>query len=269
MDTLTFRALCVAAALALIALLYWLRIRQVAHRFDLLVDARVGERMRIARELHDTLLQSFNAALLGFGAVQKLLATRPDEARETLDRAMDEARAAIIEGRQSVQGLRSSVVETNDLSESLRNLAQQLASEFPRGAATEVRLNVSGTPRALRPLVRDEIYRIAGEALRNAFHHAEASRIEVQLEYDARRFELRVRDDGKGIDPRFLGDQGLAGHFGLPGMRERAQQLGGKLTVWSAPESGTEIALSVPGARAYGPPGGARRSWLGRLFREN
>jgi signal transduction histidine kinase len=208
--------------------------------------------MRIARELHDTLLQSFNSAFLRFGLVQKLLATRPEEAREMLDSAMNEARAAITEGRQSVQGLRSSVVETNDLSESIRSLAQQLASESPRGAATEVRLNVIGTPRALRPLVRDEIYRIAGEALRNAFRHAEASRIQVHLEYDARRFELRVRDDGKGIDSRFLGDIGLPSHFGLPGMRERAQQLGGKLTVWSAPESGTEVALTVPSARAYG-----------------
>jgi PAS domain S-box-containing protein len=228
-----------------------LRVRHLAREFELTLEARVAERIRIARELHDTLLQSFNSAFLRFALVEKLLATRPDEAREMLHSAMNEARAAITEGRQSVQGLRSSVIETNDLSESICNLAQQLGSESTRGAATEVRLNVIGTPRALRPLVRDEIYRITGEALRNAFRHAEASRIEVQLEYDARRFELRVRDDGKGIDSRVLADTGRPGHFGLPGMRERAQQLGGELTVWSAPESGTEIALTVPGARAY------------------
>ncbi|MBV9726644.1 MAG: hypothetical protein JO299_15900, partial [Gammaproteobacteria bacterium] len=131
-QTTWFRALCVAAVVAFLALLYWLRIRQVAHRFDLLVDARVGERMRIARELHDTLLQSFNAALVRFRTVQKLLATRPDEARQTLDSAIEDARAAIVEGRQSVQGLRSSVIETNDLSEALRALAHELASESDR-----------------------------------------------------------------------------------------------------------------------------------------
>jgi signal transduction histidine kinase len=99
--------------------------------------------------------------------------------------------------------------------------------------------------------VRDEIHRIAGEALRNAFRHAEASRIEVQIGYDPRRFELRVIDDGKGIDSRVVGGQGAPGHFGLPGMHERAQQLGGELTLRSAPGAGTEIALSIPGSRAY------------------
>ena len=218
---------------------------------DRLVEARAGERMRIARELHDTFLQSFNAALVRFRAAQKLVATRPEEANETLESAIDDARAAIIEGRKSVQGLRSSVIETNDLSESLRNFAQNLASKSARGAATDVRLNVIGTRRALRPLVRDEIYRIAGEALRNAFRHAEASRIGVHIGYDPRRFELRVIDDGKGIDSRSLGDQERPAHFGLSGMHERAQQIGGELTLRSAPGAGTEIALSIPGARAY------------------
>jgi PAS domain S-box-containing protein len=228
-----------------------LRVRHLAREFELTLEARVAERTRIARELHDTLLQSFNSAFLRFGLAQKLLATRPDEAREMLDSAIKEARAAIIEGRKSVQGLRSSVIETNDTTESIRKLVQQLASEFPGAPSTEVRLNIIGTSRALRPLVRDEIHRIAGEALRNAFRHAEASRIEVQIGYDPRRFELRVIDDGKGIDSRVVGGQGAPGHFGLPGMHERAQQLGGKLTLRSAPGAGTEIALSIPGSRAY------------------
>jgi signal transduction histidine kinase len=112
-------------------------------------------------------------------------------------------------------------------------------------------------------LIRDEIYRIASEALRNAFRHAEASRIEVQLSYNEKSFELRVRDDGKGIDPKLLSDEGLPGHFGLRGMRERAQRIGGQFTLWSAPGSGTEIELSIPGARAYAESGAARRAWFG------
>jgi signal transduction histidine kinase len=227
----------------------------------------VEERTRIARELHDTLLQSFNGLLLRFRTVHRLLSTRPDEARQVLESAIDDAREAISEGRQAVQGLRSSAVEKHEFSEAIQTLTEELGSDPTHHGAIEVRLNIEGTSKPLRPLVRDEIYRIAGEALRNAFRHAEPSRIEVQLGYDARRFELRVRDDGKGIDPRLLGGEGLPGHFGLPGMRERAQRIGAKLTLWSAPDSGTEVALSVPAARAYGT-GEARPSWLGKVFRD-
>src|SRR5262249_46683886 len=111
------------------------------------------------------------------------------------------------------------------------------------------------------------VYRIASEALRNAFRHSGASCIEVQLGYAARRFELQVRDDGKGFDPELLSDEGLPGHFGLQGMRERAQRIGGKLTVSSGPGSGTEVALSVPATRAYGTAED-NPSWLGRIFRD-
>ena len=114
----------------------------------------------------------------------------------------------------------------------------------------------------MHPLVRDEIYRIACEALRNAFRHAEAKQIEVELRYDDRQLRLRVRDDGKGIEPQFLSEEGRAGHYGLLGMRERAKLMGGKLIVWSAPESGTEVELSVPAALAYAKSAGTPRSWF-------
>ena len=257
-----FRALCVAALLALLWMLYRLRMRQLAHEFDMKLEARVDERTRIARELHDTLLQSFNGLLLRFRTVHALLAKSPDQARTILESAIDETRQALTEGRQAVQGLRSSAVETHEFSEAIKTLTEELASDPTHSGGAEVRLNVEGTPRRKRPLIRDEIYRIASEALRNAFRHAEASRIEVQLSYDEKSFELRVRDDGKGIDPEFLTDEGPAGHFGLRGMRERAQQIGGQLTVWSAPGSGTELVLSVPGAIAYDTAKRARRSWL-------
>jgi len=264
-----FRALCVATLLGALWLLYWLRVRQLAHRFDLRLEARVQERTRIARELHDTLLQSFNAVLLRFRTAQKILSRNPDEARQVLESAIGEARAALTEGRQAVQGLRTSLVETNELRQAIEALTQDLAGAAAEDRRVEVRLSTHGTPQALRPLVRDDIYRIAGEALRNAFRHAGASRIEVHLTYDAERFELRVRDDGKGLDPQFLSGTGLAGHFGLAGMRERAEQIGGKLTVSSTPESGTEIAFRLPGARAYESAARDRASWLRRLFRES
>jgi signal transduction histidine kinase len=112
--------------------------------------------------------------------------------------------------------------------------------------------------------VRDEIYRIAGESLRNAFRHADAKAIEVDLCYDERQLRLRVRDDGKGIDPRFLSEQGQAGHYGIPGMRERAKLLGGILIMWTAPDSGTEVELTIPASLAYAVSPSKRRGWLFR-----
>jgi signal transduction histidine kinase/ligand-binding sensor domain-containing protein len=263
-QTTWFRALCVAAVLALFSILYWLRLRQLAHEFDMKLEARVDERTRVARELHDTLLQSFNALLLRFRTVHALLSKSPDEARQVLESALDQTRQALTEGRQAVQGLRHSEVETQEFTEAVRTLAEELASDPALASGAEVRLNIDGTPRPLRPYIRDEIYRIASEALRNALRHAGAVRIEVQLAYGKRRFELRVRDDGKGIDPRFLCDAGLPGHFGLRGMRERAQTIGGEFKLWSAPASGTELALSVPAALAYGTAEKTGRSWLAR-----
>jgi len=125
-------------------------------------------------------------------------------------------------------------------------------------------VEVEGTPKNLHPIVRDEIYRVASEVLRNAFRHAEARQIEVEFRYDQRQLRLRVRDDGKGIDAKFLTAEGRAGHFGLHGMRERAKLMGGKLTVWTAAHSGTEIELILPAARAYAAS--PRRSWFAEKF---
>jgi signal transduction histidine kinase len=124
------------------------------------------------------------------------------------------------------------------------------------------RVMVEGTPRTLHPILRDELYRIASEALRNAFRHAAARQIEVEIRYDERQLRLRVRDDGKGIDAKILSGDGRAGHFGLHGMRERSKLIGGKLAVWSELDSGTEVELSVPASRAYEKSSSSRRSWL-------
>jgi signal transduction histidine kinase len=250
-QTTWFRALCVAAFMALLWVLYQLRVRQLATQFNMRLEERVGERTRIARDLHDTLLQSFHGILLHFQTGINLLPEGPGEARKTLEKAMDQAKHAIVEGREAIQGLRSSVVETNDLALAMRTLGEELAAG---SNSTAFQVQVEGTPRDLHPILRDEVYRITGEGMRNAFHHAEAKQIEVEIHYDERRVRVRVRDDGKGIDPKLLSDDGREGHFGLRGMRERAKLIGGKLTVWSELDAGTELELSIPAARAYTAP---------------
>ena len=265
-QTLSFRAACAVAFVCLIWALFWLRSRQIAREFEATLEGRVAERTRIARELHDTLLQNLQGLVLRFRTVQSLFSTRPEEAREILESAIDQAREALTEGRQAVQGLRSAAVDTDELSKAIRTLGEELVRDAAHDGSVELRLNIEGTPRALQPLMRDEIYRITGEALRNAFRHSEAKRIEVQLGYSERRFDLRVRDEGKGIDPSFLSDDVLLGHYGLRGMRERAKEIGGTLTIWSALGLGTKIELSVPGTAAYLRARRARRFWLAREF---
>jgi signal transduction histidine kinase/ligand-binding sensor domain-containing protein len=262
-QTTWFRALCVSAILLVLWALYQLRLRQIAQAFNARLDERVAERTRIARDLHDTLLQSFQGLLLRFQTVHELLPQRPTDAKETLASAIDRTAQAITEGREAVQGLRASTVESNDLAMALTSLGEELAAEPGTDTSSGLRVQVEGTARTLHPIVRDEIFRIAGEALRNAFRHAGAKQIEVELRYDERQLRLRVRDDGKGIDLKILTADGRPGHFGLPGMRERAELVGGKLTVWSAPESGTEIELSIAAARAYAESGAPRRAWFG------
>ena len=122
-----------------------------------------------------------------------------------------------------MQGLRASTVQTNDLARAINTLGEELATDPANHGSPAFRVTVEGEPRDLHPILRDEIYRIAAEALRNAFHHAAARQIEVEIRYDDQQFRLRVRDDGKGIDPAVLSGQGREGHFGLPGMRERAK----------------------------------------------
>jgi len=265
-QTRWFQLSCVAAFMVLLWGLYRMRLRQVARRFNLRLGERVNERTRIARDLHDTLLQSFHGLLLRFQTASELFPARPAEAKQTLDSAIEQAAQAITEGRDAVQGLRSSTVVTNDLALAINTLGEELAGGETNPNAAEFHVGVEGTPRDLHPILRDEVYRIAGEALRNAFRHAEARRIEVEIRYDERQFRLRVRDDGKGIDSKLLNDDERPGHYGMRGMRERAKLLGGKLTVWSEVETGTEVELGIPAANTYATADGRRRSWLAEKF---
>jgi len=213
---------------------------------ELRLEERVSERMRIARELHDTLLQSFHGLMLHLEAVNKLL---PEgKAKEQLEKTMGTADRAIAEGRSAVYDLRSSTTVTNDLAEAVNAIGNELSS----GKDAAFNLIVEGSKRDLHPIIRDEIYRISREGLSNAFKHSGARHIEAEISYGPQAFRLRIRDDGEGIPEEMLA-QGRTGHFGLTGIRERAKQIGGELTVWSRPGTGTEIDLSLAATIAYSP----------------
>jgi signal transduction histidine kinase/ligand-binding sensor domain-containing protein len=261
-QTRWFRITCVALILLSVWSVHRYRLYHLTKQFNLRLEERVSERTRIARELHDTLLQSFQGLLLRFQAATNLLLERPEEAKRSFESAIDQAAKAITESRDAVQGLRSSTVVGNDLALAISTLGEELASGETNPNATELGVEVEGTPQSLHPILRDEIYRIAGEAVRNAFKHAQAERIEVEIRYDERQLRVRVRDDGKGIDAKYLNEDERPGHYGLRGMRERAKLLGGKLAVWSELDSGTEVELRIPASRAYETSIGRRRWWL-------
>jgi signal transduction histidine kinase/streptogramin lyase len=266
-QTRWFQVVSLAALVLLAWGLYRLRLRQMTARMDLRYHERLAERTRIARELHDTLLQSFHGLLLRFQAVSNLLPTRPEEAKQRLDSAMDQAAQAITESRDAVHELRLSAVVNNDLTLAISALAKELAADQTGGDCPNVRVQVEGTPRDLHPILRDEVYRIAAEALRNACRHSEARRIEVEIRYDEEHLRLRVRDDGKGINPNVLDGDRPLGHWGLRGMRERAKLVNGKLDVWSKLDSGTEVELNVPASVAYGTSPAPRWSVFSKKIR--
>ena len=180
------------------------RVRKLTEaQLTLRFEERLAERTRIARELHDTLLQSFQALMLHFQAVNDLLP--PGKAKEALEKVLDRADQAIVESRDAIQNLRSSTTVTNELAQAMTALGEELAGigDSARDSAL-FRVTVEGIARELHPILRDDIYRIAREALRNAFRHAQASKIEADITYGERLLRLRIRDDGKGIDPKLL-----------------------------------------------------------------
>ena len=258
-----FRVTCAGILLALMWAGYQLRVRQLHHQFDMTLEARVGERTRIARELHDTLLQSFHGLLLRFQTVSHLLPESPSDAKQRLDTAIAHAASAITEGRDAVQGLRCSTTEKNNLALAISALGAELAADGSNlGPAFHVA--VEGETRELHPILRDEIDKIAAEALRNAFRHANAGQVEVEIRYDDEQFRLRVRDDSKGIDPAVLASKGIEGHYGLRGMPGRTELIGGKLAVWSEVGAGTEVELHLPARIGYATS--PRRTWWSRLL---
>jgi signal transduction histidine kinase len=198
------------------------------------------------------LLQSFHALMLRFQAVSNMLPNRPDHAKELLDTAIDRAAEALTESRHAVQKMRAPSVGSTDLAEALTRLGDELRDAHSSLAlAPNFRVLVEGVPHTVNPLVRDDLYRIGREAIGNAFRHANARQVEVELRYEPDALALRVRDDGVGMESRLAARGGRHGHWGLSGMRERTRGLGGRFTVWSELRQGTEIEATIPGRVAY------------------
>lgn len=242
---------CVIAALALMTVaLYRLRMRQLTSRLNLRFEERLAERTRIAQELHDTLLQGFLSASMQLHvATDRLPLDSP--VRASFTRPLELIRQVIEEGRNAVRGLRSTPSPSLDLEHAFARIQEELQAPERSGTPVDFRVVAEGQPAALHPLVRDEVFAIGREALRNAFRHANAKQIEVEVNYSSSSLRVSVRDNGCGIDQQILSD-GRAGHFGLSGMRERAERISAKLRLWSSHGTGTEIELIVPGNIAYG-----------------
>jgi signal transduction histidine kinase len=247
-----------------LAVAHRLHVRYLKHQLqeslEQRLEDRIKERTRIARELHDSLLQGVQGMMFRLEAVRRLLPNRPEEAAGHLDVAIDAGLAAINEGRRAVGELRVAGPVGTDLPQALADLGSefepeiQLPGQLPgnyRGAAPQFRVLVQGRAIALIPVVRDEVYRIAREAVRNSFRHARAGLVEVEIVFAEGIFTVRVRDDGVGLDPAVLEHGYRKGHWGLPGMRERALEFGGELEVWSQRNAGTEIELKIGGRIAY------------------
>jgi two-component sensor histidine kinase len=240
-----FRLLCGAACLGLLWGLYHLRLRQLAREFNMRLDERVSERTRIARELHDTLLQNVQGLILKLHAVAKHM-PREEPSRQAIEKALDHADRVLAEGRDRVRNLRATAESLSDLSAAFQRVTEETA---PSRAATR-RMVVEGDVRELHPMILEESYSIGREALINALVHSDGLHVEVEITYDARQFRLRVRDGGRGMDADIL-KKGRADHWGLQGMRERAGRIGAQLELWGRPGTGTEVGLTVPAAMAY------------------
>jgi signal transduction histidine kinase len=184
-------------------------------------------------------------------AVRQLLPERPGDAEKFLDSAMQLGDQAIGEGRDAVQNLRSSSFDDRDLATSLGALGTELGAGIEPLSKPQYRVVVEGRPRELTAVVRDEAYRIAREAVRNAYQHAKARQIETEVTFTDADLTIRVRDDGIGVEPQILAHGQRPGHWGLPGMRERSESLDGQLYVWSERNTGTEIELRIPARVAY------------------
>jgi signal transduction histidine kinase len=231
--------------------MWWIirrRVSGIARQFQDRLAERLAERERIARELHDTLLQSLFGLTLRFNTAASHLPAG-DPAREALDEALQEADKVMQEGRERVLNLRGRHAPRVSLADALAQVGQQLRSIHP----AHFQVTVQGRPRLLDAIVQEEILLIGREALTNAFTHSGGSHIEAQLSYHATALHVCVSDDGAGIDETVLKAGYRSGHWGLQGMRERAAKLRSELRVGRSNEGGTQIDLQVPGAIVYRP----------------
>jgi signal transduction histidine kinase len=256
-----FIFLCAAAATCLIWAAYRWRIRWIAGQLDRRFEERLAERTRIAQDLHDTLLQGVLSASMQLHVANDQLA-EDAPSKPMVGRVLELMERVVTEGRNALRGLRSSEEGSDDLDQAFSRVSQDLAVY----REVDFRVLVEGQPCALHPMIRDEIYRIGREAIINAFSHSEARNIEVEVKYATHELRVLVRDDGCGIDAQVL-RSGRDGHFGLSGMRERAEKIGAKLKVLSRPGSGTEVDFFISGNVAFRTPTSSeKRRWFTSLY---
>jgi ligand-binding sensor domain-containing protein/signal transduction histidine kinase len=252
-----FQISCLLTLGLVVLLLYNLRMRQLARQMQSRLEERLEERERIARDLHDTLLQGFVSASMQLDvANDRLPADSP--AKALVERVLQLMRQVSEEGRNAIRSLRSPQRDSRDLEEEFSRISEEVATD----KQIDFRVIAEGLPRPLHPFIRGEAYRIGREAATNAFNHSKASKIEIEVEYLPRSLCIVVRDNGVGIDPHVL-EAGREGHWGLSGMRERAEKIGAKLGVLSRTGTGTEVELSIPGHIAYQADSSVR--WTKRL----
>ncbi|SFS00414.1 Histidine kinase-, DNA gyrase B-, and HSP90-like ATPase [Dyella sp. OK004] len=247
-QTSWFRLLCAAAGLLLVAALYLWWLRLMSERLHLRLEERTRERERIARELHDTLLQGVQGLLL---RLQALAAGLPadDHRRGTLDAAIEQARDMLVEGRDKIVALRGADQVRGQLTQSIRAIGEELASTY----GIPFRVTMTGTEKPLCPPACDEVVEIVREAMRNAFIHANAKLIEIDISYQPQSLRIAVRDDGRGIQTSTIRQGRRDGHWGLVGMHERAEKLGATLTIRRREPSGTDVVLAIPGHVVFNP----------------
>jgi signal transduction histidine kinase len=253
-------AFCVLVCMTLLTLLYRIRMKQIHSQVRSRLEERLAERERIARELHDTLLQGVQGLILRFQAAADIMPAH-EPARCAMARILERADNLLDQSRARIKDLRDPASARVALPEALATEGEQLKSLYEG----EVIVSAVGVHRDLHPIVREEALLIGREALVNASRHAHATRIEAELFYGDTGLRMRIRDNGGGIDPFVLHNAGLQGRWGLLGMRERAKKLSARLEIWSTAGAGTEIDLHVPAAVAYGEfwrP--ARPSWWRR-----
>jgi ligand-binding sensor domain-containing protein/signal transduction histidine kinase len=256
-----FRVSCLLSVAFMVWMIYQLRVRQVSRQLYARLEERLEERERIARDLHDTLLQGFvSAAMQLHVANDRLAADSP--AKPIIERVIQLMGQVSEEGRNTIRSLRSSKRTVPDIEQALSRVPQELGEE----RRIDFRVVAEGLPQPLHPAIREEAYRIGREAVTNAFRHSGASRIEVEVDYAARHLRILVRDNGCGINAQVL-EAGREGHWGLSGMRERAEKIGAMLVVSSGSGIGTEVELSIPGNLAYESFSSGRwPKWRARLF---
>jgi ligand-binding sensor domain-containing protein/signal transduction histidine kinase len=245
-NTWWFRCVYVSLLLLLASLLYWYRVHQLTQQYSMRLEERVGERTRIARDLHDTLLQGFHGLMLRFQVATGMI-PEGSKARSVLEDALDRADILLSASRDRIRDLRHETGPVTPLAEALAEAGR----EFQKDSTIAFGVVVTGVQRDLNSMIRDEMFLIGREAIANSFCHSQGSRIEVEVDFDRSAVRLRIRDNGRGIPEDTLRAGGSLGHWGLSGMRERAEKMGARFRLWNRSGAGTEVEVTVPGAIAY------------------